>query len=87
VKGLDILIAFVLVCTSDWEILCFFQESFASVPDVQLLRCADYFGRAFSAVTAAQFGWNKILRETPLAKTVEVVYRFLHFLWTCWFYI
>jgi hypothetical protein len=47
-------------------------ESFASVPDVQLLRCADYFGRAFSAVTAAQFGWNKILRETPLAKTVEI---------------
>lgn len=47
-------------------------ESFASVPDVQLLRCADYFGRAFSAVTTAQFGWNKILRESPLAKTIEI---------------
>jgi hypothetical protein len=47
-------------------------ESFASVPDVQLLRCADYFGRAFSSVTTAQFGWNKILRETPLAKAIEI---------------
>ncbi|KAG0584247.1 hypothetical protein KC19_3G196100 [Ceratodon purpureus] len=47
-------------------------ESFASAPDVQLLRCADFFGRAFSAVTTAQFGWNKILRETPLAKTIEI---------------
>lgn len=65
---------------SDSKIICFFQESFASVPDVQLLRCADYFGRAFSAVTTAQFGWNKILRETPLAKTIEVGCSFVHLL-------
>lgn len=54
--------------------LVFIQESFASLPDIQLLRCADYFGRAFSSVTTAQFGWNKILRETPIVKSLEVVY-------------
>lgn len=69
---LVVLTEFVLVTKSDQKILCLFQESFASVPDVQLLRCADYFGRAFSAVTTSQFGWNKILRETPLTKTTEV---------------
>ncbi|XP_024381023.1 uncharacterized protein [Physcomitrium patens] len=48
------------------------SESFASLPDIQLLRCADYFGRAFSSVTTAQFGWNKILRETPIVKSLEI---------------
>jgi hypothetical protein len=47
-------------------------ESFASVPDVQLMRCADYFARAFTSITSAQFAWNKILRESPVAKTIEV---------------
>ncbi|CAM6047134.1 unnamed protein product [Sphagnum compactum] len=47
-------------------------ESFASVPDVQLMRCADYFARAFASITSAQFAWNKILRESPVAKTIEV---------------
>lgn len=50
----------------------FLQESFASVPDVQLMRCADYFGRAFAAVTTAQFGWNKILRENTIVKAIDV---------------
>jgi hypothetical protein len=48
------------------------QESFASVPDVQLMRCADYFARAFVTVTSSQFAWNKILRESSIAKTIEV---------------
>jgi hypothetical protein len=48
------------------------QESFASVPNVQLMRCADYFARAFTSITSAQFAWNKILRESPVAKTIEV---------------
>jgi hypothetical protein len=47
-------------------------ESFASVPDVQLMRCADYFACAFASITSAQFAWNKILRESPVAKTIEV---------------
>ncbi|CAK9878875.1 unnamed protein product [Sphagnum jensenii] len=47
-------------------------ESFASVPDVQLMRCADYFAHAFASITSAQFAWNKILRESPVAKTIEV---------------
>jgi hypothetical protein len=50
----------------------FLQESFASVPDIQLMRCADYFGRAFAAVTTAQFGWNKILRENTIVKAIDV---------------
>lgn len=48
------------------------SELFATSPDVQLMRLADYFGRAFNFVTPTQFGWNKILKESPLAKAVEV---------------
>ncbi|BBN01105.1 hypothetical protein MPTK1_2g04670 [Marchantia polymorpha subsp. ruderalis] len=48
------------------------SESFATLPDVQLIRLADYFARAFNPVTNAQFAWNKILRESPFAKTVEI---------------
>lgn len=47
------------------------SESFVDLPDVQLMRFADYFGRAFNAVTPSQFGWNKILKES-LSKAVEV---------------
>ncbi|KAI5075629.1 hypothetical protein GOP47_0009705 [Adiantum capillus-veneris] len=47
------------------------SESFVDSPDVQLMRFADYFGRAFNAVTPSQFGWNKILKE-PLSKAVEI---------------
>jgi hypothetical protein len=56
------------------------QESFASVPDVQLMRCADYFARAFVTVTSSQFAWNKILRESSIAKTIEVSLFFHTFL-------
>lgn len=47
------------------------SESFAESPDVQLMRFADYFGRAFNLVTPTQFGWNKILRES-LSKAAEI---------------
>lgn len=47
------------------------SESFAESPDVQLMRFADYFGRAFNLVTPTQFGWNKILRES-LSKATEI---------------
>lgn len=36
------------------------------------MRFADYFGRAFSGVSAAQFPWVKLLRESPVAKIVDV---------------
>eukprot|EP00897_Mesotaenium_endlicherianum_P000017 jgi/Mesen1/10015/ME000722S09297 len=48
------------------------SESFSSAPDVQLMRCADYFARAFANVTTAQFNWLKLLKESELAKAVEV---------------
>lgn len=60
-------------CEAGFNLLVeFLQESFASVPDVQLMRCADYFGRAFASVTTAQFGWNKILRENTILKAIDV---------------
>lgn len=36
------------------------------------MRFADYFGRAFSGVSASQFPWVKMLRESPVAKIVDV---------------
>lgn len=40
------------------------------------MRFADYFGRAFSAVNAAQFPWIKMLRESTVAKMVDVSLEF-----------
>ncbi|KAL7090823.1 hypothetical protein ACP275_12G066300 [Erythranthe tilingii] len=48
------------------------SESFEGQPDIQLMRFADYFGRAFSTVSAAQFPWLKLFRESPLAKIADV---------------
>ncbi|KAL2642219.1 hypothetical protein R1flu_009806 [Riccia fluitans] len=48
------------------------SESFAALPDIQLMRLADYFARVFNPVTNAQFSWNKILRDVPIAKSVEI---------------
>lgn len=36
------------------------------------MRFADYFGRAFSSVTASQFPWVKLLKESPVAKVADV---------------
>lgn len=36
------------------------------------MRFADYFGRAFSAVSASQFPWLKLFRESPVAKIADV---------------
>lgn len=36
------------------------------------MRFADYLGRAFSSVGAAQFPWVKIFKESPVAKLVDV---------------
>jgi hypothetical protein len=37
-----------------------------------MMRFADYFGRAFSSVTASQFPWVKLFRESPVTKIVDV---------------
>ncbi|KAG6659940.1 hypothetical protein CIPAW_03G071300 [Carya illinoinensis] len=36
------------------------------------MRFADYFGRAFALVSAAQFPWLKTLKESSVAKTVDI---------------
>ncbi|GAA0168657.1 hypothetical protein LIER_23325 [Lithospermum erythrorhizon] len=46
--------------------------SYESKQDIQLMRFADYFGRAFSAVNAAQFPYLKMFREEPVAKNADI---------------
>lgn len=46
--------------------------SYEKQPDVQLMRFADYFARAFSSVNSAQFPLNKILKESTVAKLAEI---------------
>jgi len=36
------------------------------------MRFADYFGRAFSSVSGAQFPWLKTFKESTVAKIVDV---------------
>ena len=40
------------------------------------MRFADYFGRAFVTVSAAQFPWAKMFKESPVSKMVDVSYLF-----------
>lgn len=46
--------------------------SYESQQDIQLMRFADYFGRAFASVGSAQFPWLKIFKESPVAKLVDI---------------
>ncbi|XP_027341765.1 uncharacterized protein LOC113854762 isoform X1 [Abrus precatorius] len=48
------------------------SASFEKQQDIQMMRFADYFGRAFSAVTASQFPWVKLFRESTVAKIADV---------------
>ncbi|RYR64117.1 hypothetical protein Ahy_A03g010258 isoform B [Arachis hypogaea] len=48
------------------------SSSYEKQQDIQMMRFADYFGRAFSAVNASQFPWVKLFRESPVAKIVDV---------------
>ncbi|GMH27436.1 hypothetical protein Nepgr_029279 [Nepenthes gracilis] len=52
--------------------LCEVSGSYGSQEEIQLMRLADYFGRAFSGVGAAQFPWMKIFKESTVAKIVEI---------------
>ncbi|GKB31993.1 transmembrane protein 214-like protein [Tanacetum coccineum] len=45
--------------------------SYEGQDDIQLMRFADYFGRAFSGVPASQFPWVKLFRESPIAKVAD----------------
>ncbi|KAK1413703.1 hypothetical protein QVD17_35480 [Tagetes erecta] len=45
--------------------------SYEEQQDIQLMRFADYFGRAFAGVTASQFPWVKLFRESPVPKVAD----------------
>ncbi|XP_078430981.1 uncharacterized protein LOC144702864 [Wolffia australiana] len=46
--------------------------SYESQQDIQLMRFADYYARAFRYISASQFPWTKIFKEDPLSKIVDV---------------
>ncbi|CAL4977585.1 unnamed protein product [Urochloa decumbens] len=48
------------------------SASYENRQDIQLMRFADYFGRAFVTVSAAQFPWAKMFKESPVSKMVDV---------------
>ncbi|XP_059307352.1 uncharacterized protein LOC132058937 [Lycium ferocissimum] len=48
------------------------SASFEKQEDIQLMRFADYFGRAFAKVSSSQFPWMKILRESSVEKMVDI---------------
>lgn len=48
------------------------SASYENQEGIQLMRFADYFGRAFANVSAAQFPWAKMFKESPMTKMVEV---------------
>jgi hypothetical protein len=48
------------------------SESYASQPEIQLMKFADYFGRSLSQVSSAHFPWVKTFKESPLSKLIDV---------------
>ncbi|KAL8157585.1 uncharacterized protein LOC141674535 [Apium graveolens] len=46
--------------------------SYEAQQDIQMMRFADYFGRAFSSVSGSQFPWSKLFRESTIGKIVDV---------------
>ncbi|KAA8547717.1 hypothetical protein F0562_004146 [Nyssa sinensis] len=46
--------------------------SYESQQDIQLMRFADYFGRAFASVSASQFPWMKTFKESSVAKMTGI---------------
>ncbi|ONM30292.1 hypothetical protein ZEAMMB73_Zm00001d040010 [Zea mays] len=53
-------------------IICSVQASYENQQDIQLMRFADYFGRAFAAVSASQFPWAKMFKESTVSKMVDI---------------
>ncbi|XP_002527792.2 uncharacterized protein LOC8262524 [Ricinus communis] len=48
------------------------SESYEGQQEIMLMRFADYFGRAFSSVSSAQFPWVKLFRENSVAKMADI---------------
>ncbi|KAE9450074.1 hypothetical protein C3L33_18017, partial [Rhododendron williamsianum] len=48
------------------------KVSYESQQDILLMRFADYFGRAFASVSASQFPWAKTLKESAVAKMIDI---------------
>lgn len=48
------------------------SESFAAMPDIQLMRCTDFFARAFSAVLPSQLNIPKMIKDSSLVKVLDV---------------
>jgi hypothetical protein len=46
--------------------------SYENQQDIQLMRFADYLGRAFVTVSTAQFPWAKMFKESPVSKMVDI---------------
>ncbi|GAV76709.1 DUF2359 domain-containing protein [Cephalotus follicularis] len=46
--------------------------SYETQQDIQMMRFADYFGRAFAAVIAAQFPWLRTFKESTVVKMVDI---------------
>uniref|UniRef100_A0A6M2E9I3 Transmembrane protein 214-A n=1 Tax=Populus davidiana TaxID=266767 RepID=A0A6M2E9I3_9ROSI len=46
--------------------------SYEGQQEILLMRFADYFGRAFSAVNSSQFPWVKMFRENTVAKLADI---------------
>lgn len=63
-----------LFCSADSNPLFCVQESYENQQDIQLMRFADYFGRSFASVSAAQFPWAKMFKESLVSKMVDVSY-------------
>ncbi|XP_044493865.1 uncharacterized protein LOC123217137 isoform X2 [Mangifera indica] len=47
------------------------SATYGSQQEIQMMRFADYFGRAFSAVSASQFPWMKLFNESTVAKIAD----------------
>ncbi|XP_058184337.1 uncharacterized protein LOC131301869 [Rhododendron vialii] len=54
------------------EFLLEVSGSYEAQQDIQMMRFADYFGRAFAGVGAAQFPWAKLFRESTVAKIADI---------------
>ncbi|GMH26293.1 hypothetical protein Nepgr_028136 [Nepenthes gracilis] len=48
------------------------STSYESQQDIQLMRFADYFGRAFASVSSSQFPWMKMLKESTVSKMIDM---------------
>ncbi|KAK3218491.1 hypothetical protein Dsin_012461 [Dipteronia sinensis] len=46
--------------------------SYEKQQEIQLMRFADYFGRAFAGVSSSQFPWLKTFRESSVFKMVDI---------------